>query len=269
MKFYTLLKKSCKSFFDNAKFDVINILIDIGFFVLMANIYTKIWEKMFIHMQAVVDLMGIEFAELAEVQSEAQLSSLAANQGQFMVHYQQISNYVLLILLSLLVFWIIFQGINWFRTQNLLGKKTDFKTYMARFSIISLLAWLVFMIISFFSMKTSFYASQSLFPSIGGFAENILTIILLFLLFYLVYIAYTLIPRYRLKDLLKNLIPIAYHGYKKLLPAYLFMALVLLGEYLVFMRAFYFGGYAAAVFAIVIIFPTLSWTRFYAIKALE
>ncbi|MBN2111655.1 hypothetical protein JW707_01010 [Candidatus Woesearchaeota archaeon] len=267
--FYPLLKKSCKTFFSNFRQSVIIMLLDIAFFVVMALVYTKIWEKTLAHVQAIVDLMGAEIGDLAGVQTEAQLSALAANQAQFMVHYNQIGKYVLMLAISLFIFWSVFHGLNWFITQNLIGKKMDFRKYMQRFAVISFVGWLAFMILAFFSLKMAFYASQSLFPEVGGIAKTVVNILLLFILFYLSYTAYAMIPRHSTKEIFRNLIPTALNKYRTLLPVYAFMSLVILGEYLVFVKMFYFGGYAAGAFAVIIMFPTIAWTRFYAINALE
>jgi hypothetical protein len=269
MKFYPLLKKSCRTFFSHFRQSVIVMLLDVAFFIVMAIVYTKIWEKTIAHVQAIVDLMGAEIGDLAGAQTEAQLSAIAANQAQFMAHYNQIGKYVIMLAISLFIFWSVFHGLNWFITQNLIGKKIDFRKYMKRFAVISLIGWLAFMILGFFSLKIAFYASQSLFPSVGNAVKSAVTLLFLFIIFYLSYTAYAMIPKYGIKSLLKKLILVSYNKYRTLLPAYLFMSLVVIGEYLVFVKLFYFGGYVPAVFAVVVAFPTIAWTRFYAIKAVE
>lgn len=270
MKFSDLLKKSCKSFFSNFRQSFIVMLIDIAFFIVIAVVYTKIWEKTLSHVQVVIDLMGGEIGDLAGIQSEAQLSSIAANHVQFMTHYNQIGKYIIMLAVSLFIFWTVFHGLNWFITQNLIGKKKIiFKKYITRFALVSFVGWLAFLIVAFLTLKMAFYASQSLFPEIGGIAKSSVTFVLLFALFYLSYTAYAMIPKYDIKELFKKLIPTAYKNYKTLLPVYVFMSLVILGEYFIFLKLFYFGGYVPAFFAVILIFPTIAWTRFYAIKALE
>lgn len=268
--FYPTLKKSCERFFANLKSVVLIMLVDIAFFIIMAGVFTKVWERSMVHVEAVLGMMDISMEQLAEAQTEAQLSALAARQGEFMAHYGQIGYYVAMLFVSLLVFWCIFQGVNWFLTQGMLEKKKySFLRYFGKFSLLSLIWWILFILIAGVSLRISFYSSMAALPFISSTAARILTLALLFALFYISYTSYALIPKYKLKDLFSNLLKTSYTHLNTLVLVYLFTAVILVLEYYVFIRSMSLGVYVPVIFALVIIFPTIAWSRFYAITALE
>lgn len=269
-QFYPTLQKSCRAFFDNLKSVFMLVIIDIMFFISFALVYAKVWEKATIHVNYILDIMGIEMAELAGVEAEAHIASLLSQQSEFLYHYRQIGFYVGMLLVSVLAFWCVFHGINWFITQGIVKKaKVDAKNFFGRFTLLSALWWFMFMMIMWLSLKLSMYASMEVVPLVSGAAAKLLVLALLFCLFCLAYSSYSLAADHNLKHIFKALVNLWRKKYNVLLPAYLFMAVVLVGEYFFFMRSFAFGGYAALVFALVILFPTLAWTRFYALVVLK
>jgi hypothetical protein len=118
-------------------------------------------------------------------------------------------------------------------------------------------------------MKASFYASMAALPLFSRSGAQIITYLLVFLLFSFAYTSYVLIPKHKIRDLFQKTAKTLYENYKILLPVYLFTAVVLLGEYYLFMKSMAFGGYIPVIFAVVVIFPSIAWSRFYAIKAVE
>ena len=267
--FYPNLKKSWNLFRENFKHVIILILIDIAFFICLGAAYTKVWEKSMEHVNVVMEMMNINIAQLVEVQSEEHLAMLASQYSDFMVHYQQIGYYVGMLLVAMLAFWCIFQGVNWFLTEGMAGKEQRFWKYIGKFTLLTFIWWLVFLVIAGIGTKMSFYASMSTLSIVGKTGANFLMAILLFLLFSIAFTSYTFIPKYSLKKMFKEIFIAFKTNYKTIFPVFLFIAAVLVIEYFFFLRAFLFGGYAAGVFAVVVIFPTISWIRFYAITALE
>ena len=267
--FYSNLKKSWNLFRENFKHVIILILIDIAFFICMSAAYTKVWEKAMVHANAVMEMMNINIAQLVDVQSQEQLAMLAAQHSGFMAHYQQIGYYVGMLLASLLAFWCIFQGVNWFLTEGMARKEQRFWKYVGKFTLLSFIWWLVFLFIAGIGTKMSFQASMSTLPIVGKTGVSILMTVLMFILFCISFTSYTLIPKYSLKQIFRQVFIKLRKNYKQILQVFLFIAVVLMAEYFFFMRSFIFGGYAAAAFAVIVIFPTLSWIRFYTITALE
>ncbi len=246
------------------------ILIDIAFFVSFALVYARIWEKIMANVNLVMDIMDVSVEQFAEVQTEAQLSALAAKSSSFMIYYKNIGYYLGMLFVAVLVMWCIFQGLNWFLANDIIGKKKEkFLKFMGKFSLLTVIWWALFLLIISLYMKLSAQASMDIIPLVGSKAASILAWLLLFVLFYFAYTSYALMPSHKLKHLFPQLLKTAYTEYKTLVPVYLFTAVLLALEYLVFMKAFAFGGVAAGVFAVVIIFPTIAWSRFYAITALE
>jgi hypothetical protein len=268
--FYPTLKKSCERFFASLKSVVLIMLVDIAFFIIMAGVFTKVWERSMVHVEAVLEMMDISMEQLAGAQTEAQLSALAARQGEFMAHYWQIGYYVAMLFVSLLVFWCIFQGVNWFLTEGMAEKKEHrFWKYMGKFTLLSFIWWIVFVVIVGIGLKMSFYSSMAILPLAGKGFARVLILILMFLLFSMAYTSYTLMPKCTLKQVFRKLFSAFRDNYKAIFPVFIFLAAVLVIEYLFFLRAFMFGGYGPALFAVIVIFPTISWSRFYVITALE
>lgn len=268
--FYPTMRKSCRKFYSKFKSVIMIIVIDIIFFICLAGLFTKVWEKAMVHITAVTDLMDINLAQLGEVQTEAQLSALAANQAMFMAHYRQISYYIGMLLVGILALWIVFQSVSWFITNNAIGKKkSKFIPYFGKFALLTAAWWVLFVLLLGFGTRLSAYSTMAALPYISNAASKSLFFVLLFFIFYLAYTSYALIPSHKMKRLPKILLRAAYHEWKTLLPAYLFTAAILVGEYFFFMRSFALGGYAAALFAVVIIFPTVAWSRFYAMTAVD
>ncbi len=269
-QFYPVLKKSCKSFFRNFKPVLLMILVDITFFVSFALVYAKLWEKIMANVTLVMDMMEVSLPEFADVQTEAQLSALAAKSSSFMIYYKNIGYYLGMLFVAVLVMWCIFQGVNWFLANDIIGKKKEkFLKFIGKFSLLTVIWWALFLLIISLYLKLSAQASMDMLPVVGSSAASVLAWLLLFVLFYFAYTSYALMPGHKLKHLFPELLKTAYTEYKTLVPVYLFTALLLALEYLLFMKSFAFGGVAAGVFAVVIIFPTIAWTRFYAITALE
>jgi hypothetical protein len=268
--FYKTLAKSCKTFFRNFKSVIIIILLDIAFFVCSALVYTGVWDKIMFNVNAVLQIMEISMEDFAQVQTEAQLSALAAKYDSFMVYYRNIGYYLGMLFVSLLVLWCVFHGINWFLTNDMAGKtKEKFLKYIGKFSLLTVLWWALFLLIISLGMKLSMQASMAAAPLVGANAGRILTWVLLFILFYVAYTSYVLTPKYKLKQLFRELFRTAYSEYKTLVPVYLFTAAVLVLEYYFFIRTMSLGGVAAGIFAVMIIFPTVAWSRFYATTSLE
>jgi len=270
MAFYPTLQKSWRAFLNNIKSVIMIIVIDIIFFVCMAFVYAKVWQNAMVHINAILDIAGMSMEELAGAQTEAQLSSLMAKQAEFMAHYRQISYYVGMLLVALLVFWCVFQGISWLTTHNIIkGKKYNAMKYFGRFSLLSIIWWAAFILLMGGAIRMSMYSSMAVLPFFSRLAARTLVLLLLFVLFSVSYTSYALVPEHSIRRVFREIVAAFRKKYKAIVPAYLFMAAVLVGEYFFFMRAFALGGYAPAVFAVVIIFPTIAWTRFYAITALE
>ena len=270
MAFYPTLTKSCRQFFNNLKSVLMIVIIDIMFFIGFALVYSKVWEKAMIHVNYVLDIMGIDIAGLAEVEAEAHIASLLSQQSEFLYHYRQIGYYVGMLLVSILAFWCVFHGINWIITQGIvLKEKVKAKNFFGRFVLLSSLWWFAFLVIMWLSLKLSMYSSMEVLPFVSGYASKLLIAALLFALFCLSYSSYSLVPEHNLKRIFKALVNLWKKKYNTLLPGYLFMLVVLIGEYFFFMRSFMFGGYAAIAFALVIFFPTIAWTRFYSIALVK
>ncbi len=113
------------------------------------------------------------------------------------------------------------------------------------------------------------FSSLAIIPYFGKYISTTVTLSLLFVLFYFAYTSYAILPDYKLKKLFPALIRIAYTKINVLLPAYLFSAVLVVLEYYFFIRSMSLGGAAAGIFAVLIIFPTVAWSRFYAITVLE
>jgi hypothetical protein len=120
-----------------------------------------------------------------------------------------------------------------------------------------------------FAFKLSMYSTMAALPYVSSQASKLAILAMLFLLFYLSYTSYALMPYYKMKSLFSGLLKKSYNEWKTLVPGYLFMAAAIIGEYYFFMRSFAYGGYTALAFALIIIFPTIAWSRLYAIKLAE
>lgn len=270
MAFYPTLQKSCRLFFNNFKSVLMIVIIDFMFFIGFAFVYTKVWEKAMVHVNQVLEIMGIDLAGLADVEAEAHIVSLLSQYSEFTYHYRQIGYYVGMLLVSILVFWCVFHGINWIITQGIvLKEKIKTKNFFGRFVLLSALWWFAFLVIMWLSLKLSMYSSMEVVPFVSGYASKILIAALLFALFCLSYSSYSLVPNHNLRRIFKAIVNLWRKKYKTLLPGYLFMSVVLIGEYLFFMRSFMFGRYAAFAFALVILFPTIAWTRFYSMALVK
>jgi hypothetical protein len=269
-EFYKTLTKSCKAFFGNFKSVVIIMLIDIACFICTAYVYTYVWEKIMASTNIILGLMDISMEEFAEVQTEAQLQALSSQSNVFMSHYQNIGYNLGVLFVSILIFWCIFQGINWLLTSIAMNqKKEKFVKHMGKFSLLTLIWWALALLIMSLGMKLSMNASMEVLPIFGEHVSTMITLALMLVLFYFAYTSYALIPSHRMKTLFHALFKKAFEDYRVLIPAYLFTAAVLIGEYLIFMKLFMYGGTAAGIFAVVLIFPSIAWSRFYAITAVE
>jgi len=265
-QFYPTLKEACGKFRDNWKNVIIIMLIDITFFICIAGAFTGAWNNSFFHVNRVMDLMDAEMGDLADAQSQEQLQALAANYDVFMEQYNQIAKYVITFLITTVLCWMVFQGVNWHLTKTALAKKRHkFLPYIGKFTAVSAFWWLIFIFVFGFGMKMSFYSSVSTFPFLLQGVSGAVRIILMLAVFYLAYTSFALLPGYKLKESFKAVWSTARKKYELLAPSYAFMAVVLVGEYFFFLKSFIFGYYAPILFALVIIFPTIAWTRFYAI----
>lgn len=156
-KFYKPLTDSYKVFKD-IPFIAKSALVDIAFFAVFAVVYTFFSLKIVDILNSVniiISEMSSSMPADSSVPTQESMLALASQKEVFMQNFRELAILFLLLMLCTYLLWCIFQGMSWWLAHKKAGNKMPFLGYLGRFSLLSLLWAVVFLIISFVVIKYS------------------------------------------------------------------------------------------------------------------
>jgi len=232
---------------------IISLVSDLLWIVLTILAGAYIIIKIFINLYNLAEMIGFENIYVGE---EA-LKQVIQNEAKFLSIYHAILGYTVLLVVSIVIIYIIFQSISWFLSYD---KKIKYKKCLARFTLITLF-WLIPSIIIFILYtRLSMSAFFSMYSIVTQDTINIIAYILLLIIAYFAIIAYSIIPYYNIKKIIKTQFKIGYKHFFKLIKSYIMVIFMFLIGFAI-TYGFRFNLIAMAVISIIIFLPLLHYAR--------
>ncbi|HIH43426.1 TPA: hypothetical protein HA246_07350 [Candidatus Woesearchaeota archaeon] len=157
-------------------------------------------------LESISKLTGLKVLQSFDAQTEDQIMEVAASILDFTKLYNEIIKLVLLFALAILVIWIISQSISWYNSQKIIPKiahiakeKINFTAkiklfagYFLKFTVVSIIAFLLLITLIYLSFKALFvltFTQAAIKPEFTTYLVPVLLVIVL----YLTIASYTLI----------------------------------------------------------------------------
>ncbi len=242
---------------------------DFVFFAAFISVYYYFFTKVMVHIEAVVSLAQTSTEGIMEATTDEQISFLVARNAEFAAHYTEILNYILMFFTVMAALWVLLQGLSWLLTFRALSKKPSLKDFYSKFALLSALWALAFALIVILSMKASYTTTMGAIPLIGSTASSIITAAFFMLLFCAAYTSYALIPHHTIKQILPAVFRKISKQWKIFIPSYILLSLLFAAEYLLFLKSMRFGYGPAFALLLILIFPTIIFSRIYAVMLSE
>lgn len=252
------LKNSFRNIANNKFLFVIVFLTQILFVILLSFVFT--YYAINIGQYAKTILEPLQESGL----EQGDITSLYKDPVAIMDAYDSMISNILMFFLSVYLLYIVLNGINWDITDNIVYKDIRFLHYQAYFAILSVIftipAVIVINIIS------------NIFLNIQAVAAVIIIgFVILLIALYHMYISFSLISKYKIKEigpLLKETFVLGYQNFWTLLPTYIIMIIVSIAP--IFLMYLTIERNAFLLFGSVILFILcIVWSRLYFLTTMK
>lgn len=179
-------------------------------FILFGAVYSYFFMQIFPMLESISKLTGLKVLQTFDAQTDDKIMEVAASILDFTKLYDEIIKLVFLFTLALLAIWIISQSISWYNSQRIVYKMSHgtkekinftarikgFAGYFLKFTIVSIIAFLLLITLIYLSFKALFvltFTQAAIKPELTSYLVPVLMVIVL----YLTTASYTMI---RFKD---------------------------------------------------------------------
>jgi len=200
------------------------LLIQLVFFAVFFSIQIHYWLKIMDSSLAVMDYLGAQNFEESAIESSLMNNTNILGDDPMLVYRNAksiIDNSIILAFLSLLCF-VAFEGSLWALTDSMLNKKRNLLSYFGKFTFLTIAYSLVLYLILFLAFKTMSIADTATMTA-GTYV--VLSLMFLFVIF--IFVSFTMIGKYKLREILKETLAGIREKWKILLPALLFTLVIL------------------------------------------
>ena len=255
------LKKTCGDLLKSWRFCLLVILFDLVFLTVFGFVYSLYFEKIMLHMTNIMQAMPS--ATEAIQSAMPTVSSLAPVFG---VNASLSAIYRLAFFLAVSVFllWIIIQSSNWRFAHRIAESKTKFLEYFRGFSIASIIWFLIFCAIVYYSVTMTFYqalnreaeSSFSVYGALLAFA----------VLGYFALVSYSVTGKTR--DVLRKTVTNCFLK-SKVLVAYIFVLLILAVINFIILGLWYLSQAVAIAIGAILVLLYFVYARVYMIEVIK
>lgn len=230
------LSGSFKTCGKNPLFILSSFFVDILFFFLFGIIYSFFSSGIMEHLVEVNVIIGEINSKLAVlsagIEDNAVLTIIMAQQEVISAHVKSIAILAAGVVLSTYILWNIFQGINWHLASWVNHrKKHHFLKYLGKFSLLNLVWLVVLALIAFATYKISVYNTMAKIAIVGQNTINYFMLFLAAVLFYFAVVSYSFSAKETFFKSMKKTFVCGFWKAKLYVPAYLFIALLIVVIY--------------------------------------
>jgi len=149
------------------------------------------------------------------VESQKEAIASVVDSRDFNDTYRGLLKNLILLFLSIIIIWIIFQSINFYITTRMFKKKYRFLDYIRKFTLISIFHYLFILLAFFISWYLSLLNAKMILPLFPRIIVNIIIIIPFLKVYYYGSIALTQISEKPLKNVFKKTFQLGVKKWKK------------------------------------------------------
>jgi len=243
---------------------ILAAVVDLSYYILFSLSLYKFYENIAFHVQAIAFALGTQVQSLKEVSQET-LAATLQNQDQLLYHYTSIAYYVGLIAGSILLLWLIFQGINWYIAHRINEHKVNLKRYVFRFCCTTLAGTLLIILVLFLSVRASMFILKSPIPLFDPAIINWISVIFFLWVMYLVFATYGVLHKTSLKKHHKQLIKLGHIKFA----AYIISLAFILVSNLILWKLVFISFLGTVLFGLLITLPLYTFCRVYIIRVMK
>lgn len=195
-------KKSFKLIKKHKSLFVVLLLLQLIFFSVFLSIQFSYWMRIMEGSLEVIDYLSAQNLDEASIEDSMLMNADILGEDPLLVYRNAksiVTNFIILSLLSIICF-IIFEGLLWAITDNLVNKKKlkQFFIYLGKFSLLTIIYFVILYIILFLNLKT-LYVDEAAVPTILTY----IVILIMFLLVLFMFASYALIGKYKMWEAVK------------------------------------------------------------------
>ena len=230
------LKPLKKAFFETFKkikqrpfYLALPMLMDLLHLVVLSGVFGWAQLKAMEHIEGLQSLLDSSSAIVGDVLNETTMALMLGHQNELMTLQSALIKLAYLLLLSVCLLWMLFQGQSWRFVSNMAGKKINYFKFFGRFTTLSAVWLILASVISVFLFKTLF-SMQMEFHQVKIGLETLTSIVFYALVAYFMFISYALVPKYNIKTVFQKTFKI---GTKHFLPLITMFFMLTVGFFII------------------------------------
>ncbi len=264
------LEKSFKLFKLNWNLVPLCILIDILFIFSIGYIVAEIYAKMIEHLVPMVEIMQQSEAQIGNlITSQIDLINVLSQKALFMDHYISVIFLAGLFIVLVYALYNIFQGINWFIANKIANKKAVLCRFLARFSFVNFVWFILLVLVGIFFVKFFMSTSTSMSPVVSSQFIVYTSIFMIAIVVYFALISYSLINKLGLFKALKNTFLIGYKKFRNIFSIYLIIIILFVITDLILRLIYKIHPTVMFIAGLFTVLPLITFARVYLIESME
>ena len=169
---------------------ILIVVLDIFFLYSFGKVYFTEFQVLSLDLQKLNVLLQ---SGLGEMVSANDASNVALDVAAFDAIVRSIYFNIARVLGFLFLFWTAFQGSVWYFCHRIVGKARALPDFFWRFALVSIVAFLIFLLILSGAMLLAFKSASDPLPLIGRTGISLLAAIAMLILYYFVMVAYSVL----------------------------------------------------------------------------
>ena len=157
----------------------VSAVLDFSFMASFILVYYLIMTKVFDIMMRISELMTIMSDIPEELTGQTMAFQALAGNIEFLTLYSSLLRWLLVLMISIFLIWVILEGIAFSIAAKIVNKKKSFWKYLGKFSIFSLFFYVLIVLSFWLTIYLSILNSRIILPL---FTQTVITIILVLLL---------------------------------------------------------------------------------------
>jgi hypothetical protein len=246
------LKNSFKNISKNKGLFAVLFITQLAFIIILSVIFTKYAVEISSHAQAVME--PLQDSALVEMD----ITALYKNPTDIYQEYKQMLSSIFMFFLFVYLCYIVINGINWDISNMILGGKCRCMHYLGTFAILFLIFTLPAVLLINIISKIFFSIELAAAIIILGLAIFLIAI-------YFMYISFSLINKYKLKDLKKLLKHTFKIGFKNV-PVLVTTHIIMLTPQIILLALIYRlleANFFLLILLIILYIKAINWARIY------
>ncbi len=199
-----IISTSFKTFYKNYHWALLIVLVDLMFLFVLGGVMTIVQVIAIDHLSAMMQMGGEATGGLANVYQDPAvitgLNDLSAD-AQFNYHMRSLVKYLAIMVLAGYVCWTLFQGLSWWLSNRLNGKRQSYLRYMKNFALQSLLFYGGFVVLMVLWVRMFMASQMAIVPWMSRFTLDIIFWVLAGAWWYFGFWSYTMRHKYAYQNI--------------------------------------------------------------------